>query len=212
MSTSWPTRPSPWRLPTARTAAGGGFLAAVLGGAAPPGPGRRSPPGTPSAPGSCLPVVGHSRCWRGWCGPARGSPPSLAAAQRSRSGSSSSAMCCTGAPALPGPEPPRPSWPVPARCSPPRPRPSLAGTRPRALAAGDTGLLLGDLKRPGGALAKPSSPGELPVARRRHELPDQIRVGQRVVADHAAHRPGEAIFPAAQTFCPVSSAGHGRRS
>jgi type IV secretory pathway TraG/TraD family ATPase VirD4 len=44
----------------------------------------------------------------------------------------------------------KPLTPVPAAKAAIRLRPSLAGTDPRALAARDTGLLLGDLKRPAG--------------------------------------------------------------
>jgi len=44
----------------------------------------------------------------------------------------------------------KPLTPVPAAKTAIRLRPSLAGASPRALPAGDTGLLLGDLKRPSG--------------------------------------------------------------
>ncbi len=44
----------------------------------------------------------------------------------------------------------QPLTPIPAAKTAIRLRPSLAGADPRALPAGDTGLLLGDLKRPAG--------------------------------------------------------------
>jgi len=94
-------------------------------------------PGTPTAlvalvalPMACVAVAAGVVPWR------------LIAARISRPGDPVAALAVN--PQI------RPLTPVPAAATAIRLRPSLAGADPRALQAGDTGLLLGDLKRPAG--------------------------------------------------------------